>query len=165
MHPDLVLADQLAFLSNELIITDFSREKESEEYGASDFKINDRRIKFRIGKITPTKIGQFTTLWKRIGKGPIIPFDVNDEIDLFIVSVRHGDRLGQFVFPKKILCQKGIISKEGKGGKRAVRIYPPWDFADNRQAKNTQIWQLLYFFEISPNIDIKRMKILYSVHD
>ena len=76
---------------------------------------------------------------------------MEDPIDLFIMSVRHHEHFGQFIFPKSLLCEKGIVSKEGKGGKWAMRIYPSWDITQNRQAEKTQAWQLLYFLEISPN--------------
>ena len=139
------------------------KEKESEEYGAFTFEMNNQRICFRVAKTTPTKTGQFVTLWKRIGKGPILPFDMADTIDLFIVSVRSAKHFGQFVFPKEILCEKGIVSKNGKGGKRAIRVYPAWDIADNNQAKKTQAWQLKYFFEIQPSdrVDVARIKKLF----
>ena len=161
---DLLIAQERAYAPSGLTSHSFKEERESEEYKAFDFEMNNRRIKFRIGKITPTKIGQFTTLWKRIGKGPIMPFDLEDPIDLVVISVRDGEHLGQFVFPKMTLCEKGIISKEGKEGKRAMRIYPPWDHPDNKQAKNTQAWQLPYFFEISPDssLNTTRIKQLFS---
>ena len=88
------------------------------------------------------------TFWKRIGPGPISPFDITDPIDFFIVSVRTPHHFGQFVFPKKVLCEKGIVSTPEREGKRAMRVYPPWDVADNPQAKRTQAWQLRYFLEI-----------------
>jgi hypothetical protein len=148
IHPDLFMAQKNAYEPSGLIIENVVKETESEDYGAFDFEMNNRRIKFRVGKITPTKIGQFVTLWKRVGSGPILPYDMADPFDLFVVSVRDGERSGQFVFSKRLLCQKGVISKEGKGGKRAIRVYPPWNKTDNRQAKNTQSWQLTCFFEI-----------------
>lgn len=163
IHPDLFAAQKFAYSPSGFTSHSFKKEAESAEYGAFDFVMNNRRIKFRVGKITPTKIGQFTTLWKRVGKGPILPFDREDPIDLFVISVRDSEHLGQFVFPKAILCEKGIVSNEGKGGKRAMRIYPPWDIPDSRQAKKTQAWQMLYFFEISSNtyVDTARIKKLF----
>lgn len=156
---DLLDAQKFAYEPSFLIIDNLVREKESEEYGAFQFEMNFRKILFRVAKVTPTKIGQFVTLWKRIGSGPILPYDVADPIDLFVVSVRSPEHFGQFVFPKAVLCEKGIILKEGKGGKRAMRVYPPWDVTDNRQAKITQKWQLLYFFEISPiKVDTLRVQ-------
>ena len=126
-------------------------DSESKEYGACSFVMNGKKIIFRIGKITPTKVGQFVTFWKRIGKSPIMPYDVSDNFDFLVVSVCDKNRYGQFVFPKDVLYEKGIVSKNSLGGKRAMRIYPIWDVADNVQAKRTQAWQMKYFFEIHEN--------------
>lgn len=153
LHPDLIIARKIAYEPNSLAFMNVMCEKESQEYGACEFEIKNKRIKFRAAKITPTKIGQFVTLWKRIGNGPILPFDLTDQFDLVIVSVRKENFLGQFVFPKQVLYEKGFVSKDGKNGKRAMRVYPPWDTTDNQQAKKSQAWQLKYFFEIEPNFD------------
>lgn len=160
IHPDLLVAQKLAYEPNGLIWKNLRAEAESKEYAACMFEINNKQIIFRKGKITPTKIGQFVTLWKRIGSGPIQPFDVEDPVDLFIVSVRNADHFGQFIFPKAILCEQGILSSQGKGGKRAMRIYPSWDIALNSQAKRTQAWQLKYFFEMRSDmpIDAERLR-------
>ena len=154
IHPDLLEVQKNLYVPNGLISSLCAAEKESQEYGACSFEINGCRIQFRVAKITPTKIGQFVTLWKRIGAGPILPYDLKDPVDLFIVSVRTSEHFGQFVFPKYVLHEKGVISKEGKGGKRAIRVYPPWDITDSNQAKNTQKWQLLYFFGMDSNINV-----------
>lgn len=126
-------------------IQDYRKEAESEEYGAAEFLYDGQRVKYRVAKITPTKSGQFVTFWKRDGNGPIQPHDIEDPFDLFVARVRKGEQAGLFVFPKQVLLEKGILSKEGRGGKRAIRVYPPWDEADNPQAKKTQRWQTLYF--------------------
>lgn len=121
----------------------YIKEPESAEYGACTFEMDGQSVKFRVAKITPKKVGQFVTLWKRAGK--IIPCDVADPFDLYIVHVRSGENVGQFVFPKAALEKQGILSTGGVGGKLAMRIYPPWDVAVNKQAKSTQKWQLEYF--------------------
>ena len=141
------------------------QEAESQEYGAYSFELNGKKIIFRVAKITPTKVGQFVTFWKRIGKGPIMPYDFTDTFDFFVISVRNKDRFGQFVFPKQVLYKKDIISKNGIGGKRAIRVYPAWDRTDNPQAKKTQEWQLQYFFEVDKNnvIDKNVVENLYRV--
>lgn len=159
IHPDLFLFQKIAYEPSGLILSHFKPESESQEYEASTFEMNHHRVQFRRGKITPTKSGQFVTFWKRLGRGPIMPFDLEDPFDLFVVNVRHGAHLGQFVFPKSILAEKGIISKLGKGGKRAMRIYPSWSIPDNSQAQKTQAWQLLYFFELPLNQEIDCAKI------
>lgn len=140
------------------------KEQESQEYGACSFELNGKIILFRVGKITPTKVGQFVTLWKRIKKSPIMPYDITDPFDFVVISVRNNKHFGQFVFPKEVLYEKGIISKNGVGGKRAIRLYPAWDIVDNSQAKKTQAWQLQYFFEILPEslVDQDAVRRLYS---
>jgi hypothetical protein len=104
------------------------------------------------------------TFWKRDGNGPIEPFSDNDYIDFFVVTVRTDTKLGQFVFPKTTLIEKGIISTEKKEGKRAFRVYPNWDVAKNKQAERTQKWQLNYFYEINNSIDLERVKKLYQTN-
>ena len=128
------------------------------------FELNGFSIRFRVAKITPTKIGQFVTLWKRLENGPIQPFDSSDPVDFFIISTRQDDRFGQFVFPKAVLCKQDVLSIKGEGGKRALRVYPPWDITISRQAQKTQKWQMEYFLEIPVNrqIDCTRSQILYS---
>lgn len=163
-HPDLLLAEDLIYKPSGLILQNVKIEDESEEYGAAEFSINHHSVKFRVGKITPTKIGQFVTFWKRLGKGPILPYDFNDSFDFLVVSVRAENHFGQFIFPKAVLCEKGIVSCNGKEGKRAMRIYPPWDRAENSQAKKTQVWQLQYFIKFSEDIfDSSRMRYLFDI--
>lgn len=159
MHPDFIEAQKLVYEPLGFVIEHVEPEKESGEYGAAELQMNHRRMKFRVAKVTPKKIGQFVTLWKREGRGPIQPFDVQDPFDLFVISVRNCGRFGQFVFPKELLCKKKILSKDGKGGKRAIRVYPPWDIPNNQQAIETQKWQLPYFFQISPDTPLDAVSI------
>ncbi|CAF23210.1 MepB family protein [Candidatus Protochlamydia amoebophila] len=154
MHPNLLLTEQLVYKPMGWKIENLQLEQESVDYGAANFEINQRRIKFRVGKITPTKTGQFVTFWKRSSKGLILPYAFDDPFDLFVVNVCTANRFGQFVFPKSILYEKAIISKNEGEGKRAIRVYPSWDQANNLQAKKTQAWQLLHFFEINENLKI-----------
>jgi hypothetical protein len=139
-------------------------QKESSEYGGCRFTVNDINTIFRVGKITPTKTGQFVTLWKRINQGPILPYDMADNIGLVIISTHKDNNLGQFIFPKSVLYKYGVISNNNQGGKRAIRIYPPWDITTSAQARKTQNWQLPYFLEIPRNsmIDYARAKVLYE---
>lgn len=128
-----------------MAFSDWHKEAESSEYAACQYRLNDLRVLFRTAKITPTKIGQFVTIWKRFKNGPIQPYDVADSIDLFVIAVRNDENFGHFVFPKDMLCQRDIVSKNGKGGKRGIRVYPPWDIPTSKQAEKTQDWQLEYF--------------------
>lgn len=164
IHPDLLLAEKLIYRPCGLTINNVKVENESAEYGACGFTIEKSSIKFRVGKITPTKVGQFVTFWKRIDNGPILPYDATDSFDFLVVNVRAEKHFGQFVFPKTVLLEKHIISSSKKEGKRAMRIYPSWDKAENAQAKKTQSWQLNYFMEFSEkNFDVARIKNLFSI--
>lgn len=143
-------------------ISNFQFESESKEYEACRFELNELKIISRNAKITPKKIGQFVTFWKRNRDGIIEPFDLADEIDFYIVNVWSENKFGQFVFPKLVLIDNGIISTEKKEGKRGFRVYPSWDLAQNKQALRTQKWQLNYFYEINEMLDLERIKCLYS---
>lgn len=129
--------------------TDFIIEKESQEYDAVQFRVNQKLIYFRKAKITPKKAGQFVTFWKRIPSGIIAPFDGTDDFQFLIVYVEFENKSGYFIFPKLILVQKNILSTSLKEGKRAFRIYASWDEPKNKQATTSQRWQLNYFIATS----------------
>lgn len=168
--PNLLASQELNEVQNRVydpLMFQYSQpitERESAEYGACDFELNGLSIKFRVAKTTPTKTGQFVTLWKRIEKGPIQPCDSADSIDLVVINTRKGECFGQFIIPKSVLCQKDIFSIDSIGGKRAIRVYPPWDITESRQAQKTQKWQTAYFLEIpkTVEVDIARAKLLYQ---
>lgn len=165
MHPILAETKELLFDKCGFEISNIEIEKESSEYCAHRFEINNKKVLFRQAKITPTKMGQFVTIWKRNKEKNVIePFEVSDEIDLFVINVKIEFRFGQFIFPKSILIEKGIVTNK-KEGKRAIRVYPIWDLTDSKQAQKTQKWQLDYFLEISinGNLDINRAKLLYKM--
>lgn len=164
IHNDLLVAKEQVYDKCGFECSLPQKEKESAEYTACSFTLNSQSVLFRTAKITPTKTGQFVTMWKRIGKGYIQPFDDADPIDFVIINTRKDDNLGQFILPKTVLCEHGIFSTSKKEGKRAIRVYPPWDLVTNKQAQKTQKWQLDYFLEIpsSSPIDIERAKLLLS---
>ena len=165
IHPDLILSRDLIFNPCVLECSEPIAEKESAEYGAYSFTMNAMSVQFRVAKITPTKVGQFVTVWKRVGNGPIAPYDFTDDVDLVIIATRKDENFGHFVFPKAALCNHDIMSTNGVGGKRGIRVYPPWDTTTNPQAKKTQAWQLQYFLEINKDnsIDQARTKPLYTI--
>ncbi len=135
---------------------------ESREYDACQFELNGLKIISRNAKITPKKVGQFVTFWKRIENGPIEPFNVTDRIDFYVVNVQDENKFGQFVFPKSVLIKKGIISTKKKEGKRAFRVYPNWDMVKNKQVERTQKWQLDFFYQIDDSLDFNRVVELYK---
>lgn len=138
-------------------------EAESAEYAAHEFTLDGSAVRFRVAKTTPTKVGQFVTVWKRTPGGPIQPFDAADPVDLFVISTREGDYFGHFVFPREVLCERGIVSRNGSGGKRAFRVYPPWVETTNRQARTTQAWQVNHYLQIPEDapLDAARARALH----
>ena len=102
----------------------------------------NKHIILRTAKITPKKVGQFVTLWKRISGGPIMPFDETDPFDYCVINVQFGNQSGQFIFSRLLFYSKGILSKNGKD----YHVYPPWDVTVNAQAKKTQLWQSSHFY-------------------
>lgn len=163
LPPDLAAAFAQVYRSGGFTWSYPQRERESADYGAYTFALNDRQVCFRMAKTTPTKVGQFVTLWKRQGKGPIQPFDQSDAVDYFVVSTRTAEHFGQFVFPKSVLCDRDIVSNNGIGGKRAMRVYPPWDTTISRQASASQRWQCEHFLDMKPGhvVDANRVHQLY----
>lgn len=145
-----------------LRISDFQTEAESKEYDACRFELNGLKIISRSAKVTPKKVGQFVTFWKRNSSGIIEPLDESDAIDFYAVTVKTNTQFGQFVFPKSILIQKGILSTNKKEGKRGFRVYPIWDKTTSKQAKKTQSWQLNYFYKIDKKVDFIKVIELYK---
>lgn len=165
-HPDLLAALALAYAPCGYSVDQLQPEAESAGYAACTLLLNGLRVQYRVAKTTPTKVGQFVTLWKRVGSGPIQPFDVGDRVDVFVVSTRSGPQLGQFVFPKAALMAQGVVADADRAGsgKRALRVYPPWATTTSRQAQHTQAWQLRYFVDMSEGraVDLARVRALLA---
>lgn len=69
IYTDFEVIKKLIYDPCQFECSDLMLETESLEYAACSFKLNSMSVKFRVAKITPTKIGQFVTLWKRVSKG------------------------------------------------------------------------------------------------
>ena len=169
IHSDLKLVKELVYDKCGFDLTNLKQNTESKEYGACSFELDEKKIQQRVSKITPTKTGQFVTIWKRNSNGITEPFDDSDDFDLVIITSRNGNNFGQFIFPKSVLADKGIITRNGKEGKRGIRVYPPWDNATNKQAEKTQNWQTNYFLTIkndnSTDLDLMRKLLIDSTEN
>ncbi|MFE3445038.1 MepB family protein [Nocardia sp. NPDC059180] len=163
VHPD-VAAATLIFDFLGLTISAPVPEQENAEYGAFVSSVGRGSVRFRVGKLTPAKVGLFVTVWRRAEDGSTEPLAAEDGIDLLVVTAREGKCFGQFVFPKTALVEHGIVSVEGRGGKRGFRVYPPWSPTGNRQAMRSQKWQCDYFLELEGHekVDVQHAKRLYD---
>ena len=162
LHTELKIAKELVYDPCGFVMTELKQNPESADYGASSFKLNGRKVEYRVSKITPTKVGQFVTIWKRNTEGITEPFDSEDELDFIIVTSKKEDKIGQFIFPKSVLTEMGIISHKDKEGKRGIRVYPPWDNVTSKQATKTQSWQTKYFVTVEKdfvNIELAKQLI------
>ncbi|MEU7164550.1 MepB family protein [Streptomyces morookaense] len=164
LHDDLLSAKALVYEPGGFACSTPVPEPESAEYAACAFTVDGRSVRFRVARTTPTKAGQFVTVWQRSAEGPIRPFGAADGVDLFVISSRDDDGFGQFVFPRDVLVRRGIVSHDGSGGKRGFRVYPPWVTTTGRQARSTRAWQVDHFFHLGRNgpVDLTRARALYQ---
>ncbi|MEV6434322.1 MepB family protein [Streptomyces anulatus] len=164
LHADLRAAKSSVYDPSGFTCSQPVPEPESADYAAHGFTLDGRVVAFRVARTTPTKAGQFVTVWQRSAEGPIRPFDAEDGVDLFVISARDDGRLGQFVFPCDVLRERGIVSRNGVGGKRGFRIYPPGAVTTSRQARGTQAWQVEYFLDVGEGepVDLVRARALYQ---
>ncbi|MFJ3925207.1 MepB family protein [Streptomyces sp. NPDC090022] len=163
VHADLAAAKALVYDPCGFTCSRPVPEPESAEYAAHAFTLDGLAVRFRAARTTPTKAGQFVTVWQRSEAGPIRPFDVTDPVDLFVISSRDRGHFGQFVLTKDALRRHGVLSADGTGGKRAFRVYPPWAAAPNRQAERAQAWQREYFLPVPEDgsLDLDRARALH----
>ncbi|AFR31144.1 hypothetical protein ARUE_c42720 [Arthrobacter sp. Rue61a] len=148
IHPDVVEAQRLVqMLGREC--SPPSPEADNAEYGAATATSGPGLIRFRVGKVTPTKVGLFVAVWRRAAAGGTEPFPADGpsahDTDILVVSVRESENSGHFLFPRSALVTHGICSVNGSGGKRGFRVYPPWSVTPNRRAQVTQEWQGAFF--------------------
>lgn len=157
--------DELIFQPLGLKLLNIEEDTESKDYSGCSFALGHLKIKFRTSKITPTKTGQFVTIWKRDEKGETAPFDSGDPFDFYLISASKDYNRGIFIFPKEILIKKGILSDGNKTGKRGIRVYPSWDIAGNKQAMATQKWQTEYFLDLSEGSEssLEKAKVLLGL--
>ena len=153
-HDDLKIAKELVYDKCGFDFTNLKLDTESIAYGACSFELNGKTVQYRVAKTTPTKTGQFVTIWKRNADGITEPFSVSDNVDFIVISAKSADNFGQFIFPQSVLADKAIITKNSKEGKRGIRVYPPWDITKNKQAQKTQAWQTKYFLTIKEDDSI-----------
>ncbi|MBO9658585.1 MAG: MepB family protein, partial [Chitinophagaceae bacterium] len=145
---DLDLVSKALYCQAGMAFSQLSVQKEGRAYAACTFKLNGKKVQHRSAKITPTKQGLFVTIWKRNKEGLTAPLDAADYFDLLLITCSQSGKTGQFIFPKSILIDQKVISVKDKGGRRGMRVYPPWEKPDNEQARKTQAWQADHFIDL-----------------
>lgn len=164
MIKEIATLNNLVFNPLDLQISDIIPDLECEDYFGFNFKINQINIKFRKSKLTPKKVGQFVTFWKRDSDGKTIPFDISGDFDYYIIYVEENENSGSFIFPKAILEKENYISGKLSAGKRGFRIYADWHLPNNKKAEKTKYWQTEFFINFSEpeNIVIEKFKNIFN---
>ncbi|RKF19749.1 hypothetical protein DBZ36_04630 [Alginatibacterium sediminis] len=159
---------------------------ESVKYDALHFSLNDKRIVYRKGKVTPDRPGAFLALWQRPAPQATeankpVPYTSSDLDFLFVRVEGHSmisDEIeqslncGLFVFPVSVLVDKGIVSSPTSKGKTGFRVFAPWSQdrgtvgtkVFSASGKKTQRWQLPFFLEVDEKglIDTNKLNKLLS---
>ncbi|WP_274310366.1 MepB family protein [Solibacillus daqui] len=161
----LAYANKLFYEPNNLTIKNIREETQNSDYGAGIFQLNSKLVRFRVAKITPTKIGQFVSFWEKDNANKNQAFSFDNATDLLVINTfnDNGD-FGQFVFPKEVLLKQNILKTANTKGKMAIRVYPSWDIPTSKQAIATQKWQSPYFVKIddADSLQIQELLKLYS---
>lgn len=132
-------------------VTNIAEDIEAKDYDGYNFDIGALKFKFRKSKITPKKVGQFVTLWKRNTHNQTQPYDEHDQIDYYVIATTDQEKSGFFIFPKTLLIEKNILASSSGDGKRGFRLYPYWAITTNNQATKTKSWQTAYFIANDTN--------------
>ncbi|MCT1902314.1 MepB family protein [Oceanobacillus sojae] len=141
--------------------TSILKELQNMEYEGTTFNINDIKYRSRLAKQTPKKDGYFVVFWEKDINQRNQAYAYSESPDKIMISVIDKNLKGQFIFPKSLLLEKGILRTVDNKGKMAIRVYPSWERLLNNSAKKTQAWQTLYFIDVSNEIDMRRLKELY----
>ena len=148
-----------------LTVKDVREEAQNSDYGAGIFQINSKSVRFRVAKITPTKIGQFVAFWEKDKNNKNQAFSYEQATDLLVINTfTENDNFGQFVFPKEVLVKQNILKTATTKGKMAIRVYSSWEKPTSKQAIETQKWQLEYFVGMNStgSLPIQELLKLYS---
>lgn len=161
----LTYVNKMIYEPNKFILKSIQEEKQNAKYGAGTFQLSFKTVRFRVAKITPTKIGQFVAFWEKDENNKNQPYSYEGAPDLLVITTFKSDNeFGQFIFPKEILFNQNILRSDSSKGKMAIRVYPSWDITTNKQAMKTQEWQLPYFIDMSnpSKLPTEKMVELYS---
>lgn len=116
LHPELEFCSREVFLPLGLDCSEVVPDPEAREYAGHTLRLGTKQVVFRVAKTTPTKAGQFVTLWQRSVNGPIRPFGEAGRYGLFLVAARHDERRGLFIFSAEALEGAGVLSVAGGKG-------------------------------------------------
>ncbi|OPA74183.1 mep operon protein MepB [Paenibacillus selenitireducens] len=158
----LTYVNEIFYEPNHLTIKTIREEPQNSDYGAGIFQLNSKSVRFRVAKITPTKMGQFVAFWEKDLDHKNQAFSYENATDLLVIHTftNNTHDFGQFVFPKEVLVQQNILKTATAKGKMAIRVYPSWDTPTSKQAIATQKWQLPYFVHVNNKNSLQMQELL-----
>ncbi len=133
---------------------------------ATNFKVRSRDIESRNKVLLKNQL-DFQVFSSMLETNQLT-FDLLWYVGSFLIPdsnfLKQAMETAKFIFPKSVLLKQDVLSINGKGGKRGIRVYPPWDATINRQAQKTQKWQREYFLDIPVNhqIDCGRVQMMFN---
>lgn len=152
----LTYVNELLYAPHHLTIKNIQEETQNADYGAGMFQLDSKSVRFRVAKITPTKVGQFVSFWEKDAANKNQAFSYENATDLLVINTFHtnGD-FGQFVFPKEVLLQQNILKTANTKGKwllefTLVGIRPPANRQSQLKSGNHRIllkWTLLLVYQ------------------
>lgn len=161
----LTYVNKMFYEPNHLSLKAVREEVQNSDYGAGLFQLNSKSIRFRVAKITSTKIGQFVAFWEKNEENKNQAFSYEKATDLLVINTfTREDDFGQFVFPKEVLVKQNILKTDTTKGKMAIRVYPSWENPTSKLAIETQKWQLEYFVGMNNtnSLPVQELLKLYS---
>ncbi|WP_208559101.1 MepB family protein [Marinilactibacillus kalidii] len=142
-------------------LTNITYETQNAEYEGICFNVGQYLYRSRLAKRTPKKAGYFVAFWEKDSNSKNQPYVFQDSPDKLIVSIVDKEKIGQFIFPKAVLHEQGILKSETSKGKMAIRIYPTWEKDLNPSATKTKKWQSAYFIDLTKDTAIDKRSTLY----
>ncbi|ALS03365.1 MepB protein [Enterococcus silesiacus] len=136
-------------------------EEQNKEYEGVIFSVGKQTFRSRKAKQTPKKAGYFVVFWEKDDQNKNQPYDAITAPDKLVITVFDQEKKGQFIFPKEILIEKGILSHGKITGKMALRVYPDWIDELNPTAAATQRWQVPFFIDLTAKRDVEKLNELY----
>lgn len=155
------LMEQLFCGKEGMLLENRQAEPQNLAYEGFTFSLNHRSFRHRRAKKTPKKQGYFVVFWEKDMQNKNQAYSVAESLEITIVTVIDQEKVGQFLFPRAILQQQGILRSEAQKGKMGIRVYPTWELDLNKNAQQIQKWQAPYFIDLSKNISEEELFSLY----
>lgn len=143
------------------LLTNINYELQNAEYEGFTANIANLSIRSRKAKRTPKKAGFFVAFWEKDNQGTNQAYSTLESPDKLIIQISEEAYSGQFIFPKKILQERGVLRTNTTSGKMAMRVYPNWCKDLNKTAQKTKNWQVPYFIDFSAKNYLEDLKTHY----